>query len=90
VLRAQRLVRAYGTRAARIVAGVRASSDWGRDFGAGLSEREVRYLMDHEWARTAEDVLHRRSRLGLVMSEAQVSALDEWMRAQPASAASAA
>jgi glycerol-3-phosphate dehydrogenase len=62
----------------------------GRDFGADLSEREVRYLMDHEWAQTAEDVLWRRSRLGLVATAAEAVALDEWMRAQPRAAKASA
>lgn len=88
--RARRLVRAYGTRAMQIVRDIRAPADWGRDFGADLSEREVLYLMDHEWARTAQDVLWRRSRLGLVATQTQADALDEWMRAQPRAAAASA
>ena len=88
--RARRLVRGYGTRGMQIAGGVRAPADWGRDFGADLSEREVRYLMDHEWARTAEDVLWRRTRLGLVASPAEAAALDEWMRAQPRAAEASA
>ncbi|HEY7458548.1 MAG TPA: glycerol-3-phosphate dehydrogenase [Xanthobacteraceae bacterium] len=88
--RARRLVRAYGSRAGRIVDGIRNVNDWGRDFGADLSEREVRYLMDHEWAQTAEDVLWRRSRLGLVATAAEAVALDEWMRAQPRAAKASA
>jgi glycerol-3-phosphate dehydrogenase len=43
----------------------------GEDYGAGLSEREVRYFVDHEWARSAEDVLWRRTKCGLHMTEAQ-------------------
>jgi glycerol-3-phosphate dehydrogenase len=43
----------------------------GEDFGAGLTEREVGYFMEHEWARSAEDVLWRRTKCGLLMSEAQ-------------------
>jgi glycerol-3-phosphate dehydrogenase len=89
--RARRLVRAYGTRAKQLVGGVRSPLDWGRNLGADLTEREVRYLMDREWARTAEDVMWRRSRLGLVASSTEIAALDEWMRVQPrARAASAA
>jgi glycerol-3-phosphate dehydrogenase len=88
--RAQRLVRTYGTRALRMVAGVKAAADWGRDFGVGLSELEVRYLMDREWALTAEDVLWRRGRLGLVMTPEQARTLDEWMQAQPRAAAASA
>jgi glycerol-3-phosphate dehydrogenase len=76
---AQRLVRAYGTRALEIVDGVRNAADWGRNFGADLTEREVGYLMGREWARTAADILWRRSKLGLKVSDAEARALDEWM-----------
>ena len=53
-------------------------------FGADLTEREVRYLMQHEWARTAEDVLWRRSKLGLRVSAAEAPRLDDWMQAASA------
>ena len=88
--RARRLVHAYGSRAETIFAGLKAPGDWGRDFGADLTEHEVRYLMGREWAVTAEDVLWRRSRLGLVMTGAEADALGEWMRAQPRAAAASA
>ena len=78
---ARRLVRAYGTRAQQIVAGVRADADWGERFGADLREREVRYLIDDEWARSAQDVLWRRRKLGLRLSGAEAERLDAWMRA---------
>jgi len=61
------LFRRHGTRADEIV----GDGDLGEDFGAGLSERELRYSMEHEWARTAEDVLWRRTKCGLHMTEAQ-------------------
>jgi glycerol-3-phosphate dehydrogenase len=90
---ARRLVRAYGTRARIVVEGVRSETDWGKRFGADLTEREVRYLMQHEWARTAEDVLWRRSKLGLRLSPIEARRLDIWMReaaqvVQPAARAS--
>jgi glycerol-3-phosphate dehydrogenase len=84
--RAERLARAYGTRARRIVDGVRQADDWGAFFGADLSEREVRYLMENEWARRAEDVLWRRSKLGLRTSAEEAARLDAWMLAQAAGA----
>ncbi|WEK47985.1 MAG: glycerol-3-phosphate dehydrogenase [Candidatus Andeanibacterium colombiense] len=68
---ATRIVRAYGTRAGRWLGGAQEWGDLGRSFGAGLSEAEIRYLREVEWARTAEDVLWRRSKLGLHMSEAE-------------------
>ena len=84
---ARRLVRAYGTRARALVEGVRAEADWGERFGADLTAREVGYLMDHEWARTAEDVLWRRSKLGLRLSQAEAQRLDDWMAAESHGAA---
>lgn len=61
----QRLVRLYGTKTAVLLDGVETVADLGEDFGAGLSAREVDYLVAHEWARTAEDILWRRTKLGL-------------------------
>jgi glycerol-3-phosphate dehydrogenase len=86
---AARLVRAYGTRAWRVLGDARRAEDLGRPFGAGLSEAEVRYLIDNEWARTAEDVLWRRSKLGLRVSPVQAAALAAFLleRAPPAAAA---
>jgi glycerol-3-phosphate dehydrogenase len=52
----------------------------GRAFSPDLYEREVRYLMDVEWARTAEDVLWRRTKLGLSMNADSTRALDTWMQ----------
>ena len=43
----------------------------GEDYGAGLTEREVHYLIEHEWATSAEDVLWRRTKCGLHMTDAQ-------------------
>jgi glycerol-3-phosphate dehydrogenase len=84
---AERLVRAYGTRAAKLLGDARAISDLGINFGADLTEREVDYLMREEWAQTAEDVLWRRSKLGLRFSPAQVAVLENFMqeatRSQP-------
>ena len=71
-----RLVRAYGTDTREILAGVRTTDDLGRDFGAGLSEREIDWLREKEWAVTAEDVAWRRSKLGLHMTADELAALD--------------
>lgn len=60
-----RLVRAYGTRSATILGDGANLSDLGEDFGGGLTAREVDYLVEHEWARTSEDILWRRSKLAL-------------------------
>jgi glycerol-3-phosphate dehydrogenase len=61
------IFRRHGTHATAVV----GDGDLGEDLGAGLTERELRYFMDHEWARTAEDVLWRRSKAGLLMTPAQ-------------------
>lgn len=81
---ARRLVRAYGTEAATLLAGAKTADALGRDFGATLTEAEVRWLMNKEYARRAEDVVWRRSKLGLRMSAEDIAALDEWMREHPA------
>ncbi|MGN3975455.1 glycerol-3-phosphate dehydrogenase [Tsuneonella sp. SYSU-LHT278] len=75
-----RLVRAYGTDAFAIFDGTASLDDCGRTFGHGLTEREVRHLVTREWARDAEDVLWRRSKLGLRFTPAQVRALDEFVQ----------
>jgi glycerol-3-phosphate dehydrogenase len=76
----RRLVRAYGTRASELLGGATCYADLGRVFGADLTEAEVRYLMRAEWARTAEDVVWRRSKFGLRLSADQVAAIDDVMR----------
>jgi glycerol-3-phosphate dehydrogenase len=77
-LHAERLVSAYGTRAASIVTGARRSEDLGRIFGADLTEAEVAYQMAEEWALTPGDVLWRRSRLGFYVDADDRTALDQW------------
>jgi glycerol-3-phosphate dehydrogenase len=61
----RRLARAYGTRTRSLIGDARLMEDLGTDFGGGLTAAEVDYLVDAEWARTAEDILYRRSKLGL-------------------------
>jgi glycerol-3-phosphate dehydrogenase len=73
---AARLVRAYGTDASAMLAGARTAGDLGRDFGATLSEREVAWLIEKEFARTAADVVWRRSKLGLRLTADEVAALE--------------
>jgi glycerol-3-phosphate dehydrogenase len=71
---ADRIARAYGTRALRWLDAPR-----GRDFGAGLCQAELDYLMAEEWAVSAEDVLWRRTKLGLRLDAAQVAGLEAYM-----------
>ncbi|WP_137701223.1 glycerol-3-phosphate dehydrogenase [Marimonas lutisalis] len=77
----RRLIRAYGTEAWKVLGQARDAGDLGRDFGAGLSERELTWLMQKEFARRGEDVLWRRSKLGLQLDEDTSAAVDAWMRA---------
>lgn len=76
---AGRLVRAYGTETAQVLGAARKPADLGRDFGATLTEAEVNWLMDREYARRADDILWRRSKLGLRMTPAEVAALEDYM-----------
>ena len=79
---AGRLIRAYGTEAAQVLAGAKSAADLGRDFGATLTEKELHWLMQHEYARRAADVVWRRSKLGLRLTAAQIAELDTFMQAQ--------
>jgi glycerol-3-phosphate dehydrogenase len=76
---ARRLVSAYGTRAPLFLSGHRSMADLGHVFGADLTEAEVAWLMQEEWARTPEDVLWRRTKLGLRFTAPQIADLDDWM-----------
>jgi glycerol-3-phosphate dehydrogenase len=69
------LARRHGTLARMVLGDARCAADLGRHFGAGLYQREVDYLIRHEWAATAEDVLWRRTKCGLHMSEAERAAV---------------
>lgn len=81
---ATRLVKAYGTESFDVLGDAPAESDLGQAFGATLTEREVTWLMQKEFARTAQDVVWRRSKLGLRLSADEIEVLDGWMAAQSA------
>ena len=70
-----RYARTYGTRTDALLEGARSMDDLGRSFGGGLTEREVSWLVEHEWAAGAEDVLWRRTKLGLHVTAEQRRAL---------------
>ena len=76
---ARRLVLAYGLNVAAILGEARDRSELGPAFGPELTGAEVRYLMKHEWARFPDDILWRRSKLGLTMSPADREALTAFM-----------
>jgi glycerol-3-phosphate dehydrogenase len=76
---AQRLVGAYGSRLAAVLDKAKARADLGPAFGPELTAAEVRYLMTREWARFPDDILWRRSKLGLTMPPADRDALAAFM-----------
>src|SRR5262245_12643987 len=76
---ARRLVNAYGTRARRILDEAKTLDDLGPLLGADLTGAEVRYLMAHEWAQTEDDVLWRRSKLGLRVTREERARLGTFM-----------
>ncbi len=76
---AHRLARDYGTRALAILGDAKTLADLGEDFGAGLTRAEVDYLVAHEWARQADDILWRRSKLGLHLSHEQAERLGAYL-----------
>ncbi len=76
---ARRLTRLYGTRARMLVGKANSLADLGRDFGGDLYEAEVRYLVEHEFAQTAADILWRRTKRGLHLDRGQVAALEAFV-----------
>ncbi|MGO3931746.1 glycerol-3-phosphate dehydrogenase [Rhodopseudomonas pseudopalustris] len=82
---ASRLAHAYGTRARDLLGAAKSMADLGCDFGATLTEAEVRYLMNREWARSADDIVWRRSKLGLRLPPSALAAIDQWITAHRAS-----
>ncbi|MCR9175221.1 MAG: glycerol-3-phosphate dehydrogenase [Alphaproteobacteria bacterium] len=87
---ARRLTRLYGTKARGILGDAKSMADLGELFGHDLTEAEVRYGMAHEWARTAEDMLWRRTKLGLRLSKPQVEKLSAFMDREIGTRAAAA
>jgi glycerol-3-phosphate dehydrogenase len=83
---AHRLARAYGTRISELLGAAKHLDDLGRDFGGGLTSAELEYLQSHEWAETAEDVLWRRTKVGLHMNQAQRDVLTRLLDAEQGSA----
>ena len=83
----QRLLRTHGTEVFEVLGAATTRAELGRDFGAGLSEAEVRWFLAREYARTAEDILWRRTKLGLRMTEEQIDGLRDWLGRLAADAA---
>jgi glycerol-3-phosphate dehydrogenase len=76
---ASRLAHAYGTRATKLLGSAKSLADLGPSFGATLTAAEVTYLMSTEWAVSADDIVWRRSKLGLRLSPDEIAALDRWI-----------
>ncbi len=79
---ARRLARSYGTRAEKFLAGARSLQDLGAQLVPNLYEAEARYLLQVEWAKSAEDILWRRSKLGLRCTAEEVAHLRAWISQQ--------
>jgi glycerol-3-phosphate dehydrogenase len=73
------VVRRHGSRAPKILRDARFPEGLGRNFGAGLTQSEVEYLVREEWAQTADDILWRRTKCGLHMTAEQRQAVTDWM-----------
>lgn len=77
---AYRLAATYGTRAMRLLSGARRAADLGRVFAGDFTEAEAEYLIREEWAHTTDDILWRRTKLGLKMTPQEAEAFSLWMR----------
>jgi glycerol-3-phosphate dehydrogenase len=85
---ARRLARAYGAQVDAVIGTALDLDDLGAEVAPGLYEAELRYQQQHEWAVSGDDVLWRRSKLGLHYSEADRAAVTHWMQQHPATAGS--
>ena len=77
----RRLLRRHGTRARDIIGDAQDEAGLGERFGGGLYECELKYLIANEWATDAEDVLWRRTKCGLHMTESERRRVAEWFGA---------
>ncbi|MCK8463151.1 glycerol-3-phosphate dehydrogenase [Aliiroseovarius sp. S1339] len=80
-----RLVKAYGLDAVEVLGDAGVEAELGQNFGYNLTEREVNWLVENEFARTADDIVWRRSKLGLRLTGQEIDALDAWLAKAPAS-----
>jgi glycerol-3-phosphate dehydrogenase len=77
---ALRYTQTYGTLTYQVLGDAQSLSELGEDFGQGLYEREIQYLIQHEWAMTTDDILWRRTKLGLFMTLEEVEKLNAWIQ----------
>ncbi len=85
--RTARMAAAYGTMIADVIGDAKAEADLGIDFGGGLTAREIDWLVDSEWAVTADDILWRRSKLGLSLNADAGMAIDAYIKQRGAQSA---
>lgn len=78
----QRIAHAYGADVYEMFAGCDSQNDLGEEFAPGFFAREAQWMLDHEFAQTVEDMLWRRSKLGLHIGTAQVKKLEKWLTLQ--------
>ena len=79
-----RYARTYGTLVRHFLEGARSIEDLGKHFGSGLYQAEVDYLINHEWVMQLEDLLWRRTKLGLVLSEDEKQGVADYLNHQVA------
>jgi glycerol-3-phosphate dehydrogenase len=77
--RAARMAGAYGTMTADIIGDAKSPADFGTDFGCGLTAREIDWLVANEWAKTTDDILWRRSKLGLSLNADAADAISTYL-----------
>jgi glycerol-3-phosphate dehydrogenase len=77
---ARRLAQSYGMRVRDMLRGMKRAADMGEHFGDGIFEAEIRYLVNAEWAMTADDILWRRSKLGLHISDAAEKKIEKFIK----------
>jgi glycerol-3-phosphate dehydrogenase len=78
----ERLARQYGTRIHRVLEGATSLADLGEYFGADCYEQELRYLIKDEWAQTLDDLLYRRTKLGLHLNSEEKMKISDWLDRQ--------
>ncbi|MFT5067500.1 MAG: glycerol-3-phosphate dehydrogenase, partial [Reinekea sp.] len=76
---AERLVKAYGTDAFDVLGRAQSEADLGENFGENLTEAEANWMIRKEFARCAEDIVWRRSKLGLRLTSDEIKVLDAWV-----------
>ena len=77
-----RIARAYGTRCYDMLGKTQALNGMGQHFGGTLYEQEVKYLIEHEWVKTPEDILWRRTKQGIHFNNAQIEKITKWFSIQ--------